>query len=132
FWLLETSALSSSRHQIHSTAVRSPRRHKSVRRDDTGAMVVLVRGGIDLACWPLVRTCRPDLAVVEEAARLQIAARRLGCSIQLRGMCTELRELLALLGLTEVVTGLRQVSGQAEGREQAGIEEVVMPDDPVA
>ncbi|MDQ2881302.1 MAG: hypothetical protein M3Y48_08690 [Actinomycetota bacterium] len=104
----------------------------SVGRGDTETMVVLVHGGIELASRPLARTCRPDLAVVEELARLQLAARRLGCSIQLRGPCTELRELLVLLGLTEVATGLRQVSGQAEGREQAGIEEVVMPDDPVA
>lgn len=104
----------------------------SMRRSDTGAMAVLVHRGVELASWPLATTCRPDLAVVEELARLQIAARRLGCSIQLRGMGTELRELLALLGLAEVVTGLRQVSGQAEDREQAGIEEVVMPDDPAA
>jgi hypothetical protein len=102
-----------------------------VRRGDPGAMVVLVHRGVELASWPLARTSRPDLAVVEELARLQLAAKRLGCSIQLRGTCTELRELLAVLGLDDVVAGLRQVSGQAEGREQAGIEEVVMPDDPV-
>ncbi|MGH3549838.1 MAG: hypothetical protein ACRDQU_17360 [Pseudonocardiaceae bacterium] len=89
----------------------------SVRRGETGTVVVLVHGGVELASWPLGRTSRPDLAVVEELARLQLAARRLGCSIQLRDTCTELRELLVMLGLNEVLTGLRQVSGQPEGRE---------------
>ena len=102
-----------------------------VRRGETGAMVVLVHAGVELATWPLGRTSRPDLAVVDELARLQLAAKRLGCSIQLRGTCTELRELLAMLGLDEVVAGLGQVIGQTEGCEQAGVEEVVMPDDPV-
>jgi hypothetical protein len=97
--------------------------------------VVLVCGDVEVASWPLAGLDRPDLAVVNELARLQLAARRMGCSIRLRAACTELRELLDLVGLGELRAdaGLcRQSSGEAEGSEQIGVEEVVMPDDPVA
>ncbi len=95
-------------------------------------MVVLVCGAIEVASWPLTGWDHPDLAVVDELARWQLAARRLGCSIQVREACGELVELLDLLGLSEVVGGLRQPSGESEGGEQVGIQKVVMPDDPVA
>jgi hypothetical protein len=98
-------------------------------------VLVLVRGDVELAGWPLAQWDRPDLAVVSQLARCQLAARRLGCSIRLRGACAELVELLDLAGLGELVSGpagLRvQTCGQAEGGEQRGVEEVVMPDDPV-
>jgi ABC-type transporter Mla MlaB component len=51
--------------------------------------------------WLLARWCRPDLALVDQLARLQLHARRLGCSIRLRGADAELVELLALVGLTQ-------------------------------
>jgi predicted dithiol-disulfide oxidoreductase (DUF899 family) len=66
-------------------------------------MVVLVRGDVELASWPLTSRDRPGLAVVDELARLQLTARRCGCSIRLRDACVELLELLDLLGLGEVV-----------------------------
>ncbi len=113
-----------------SSAVR--RRQGGVRRADTGAKVVLVCGDAEIASWSLARLDRPDLAVVDQLARLQLEARRLGCAIRLRDACVELLELLALLGLDEIVTGLRQSSGEAEGSEQVGVEKIVMPDDPVA
>jgi hypothetical protein len=96
-------------------------------------MVLLICDDVEVACWPLAGWDRPDLAVVDHLARWQLAARRLGCSIRLRGTCVELVELLDLVGLSEVVTGVarRQTGGQAEGGEQGGVQEVVMPDDPV-
>lgn len=98
--------------------------------------MVLVCGDVEVASWPLAGLDRPDLAVVNELARLQLAARRVGCSIRLRAACTELCELLDLVGLGELgpdSAGLcRQSSGEAEGGEQVGVEEIVMPDDPVA
>ncbi|HEX6405384.1 MAG TPA: hypothetical protein VF003_19845 [Pseudonocardiaceae bacterium] len=107
-----------------------------MRRPDVGAVLVLVRGDVELAGWPLAQWDRADLVVVEQLARWQLAARRLRCSIRLRGACPELVELLDLAGLGELVSpspGLRfQTRGQAEGGEQRGVEEVVMPDDPVA
>jgi ABC-type transporter Mla MlaB component len=101
-------------------------------------VLVLVRGDAEVASWPLARWARPDLALVEELARLQLEARRVGCSIRLRDACTELVELLDLVGLSDVVpvvapAGLRiEAGGEAEGREKVGVEEVVDPGDPVA
>ena len=98
-------------------------------------MVVLVRGGAEVAIWPLVGSDRPDLSVVEELARLHLAARARGCWIQLRDVDAELSELLDLVGLGEVLTGARlgpEAIGEPEDGEEAGVEEVVVPDDPVA
>jgi hypothetical protein len=97
-------------------------------------MLVLVRGDAEVASWPLAAWDRPDLSVVDALARLQLAARHLGCSIRLHGACVELSELLDLVGLGNVVTNvpLRQPRGEAERSEQIGVDEVVVPDDPVA
>ena len=95
---------------------------------DRHATVVLVRGPDEVASWPLTGKGRPDLSAVDALARLQLAARRLGCSIRLRDTCAELAELLDLVGLSECL----QVGGEPEGGEQVGVEEVVMPDDPIA
>jgi len=64
--------------------------------------VVLRRGDADVASWPLPGG-RPDMAVVDQLARLQLEARRLGCSIQLRNACAGLVELLELSGLDVVI-----------------------------
>jgi hypothetical protein len=102
-----------------------------VRRTDIGATVVLVCGDAEVASWPLVGWDRPDLAVVDKLARWQLVARRRGCSIQLRDACVELLELLDLLGLGDAAGLCFQPVRQVEGGEQAGVEEVVVPDDPV-
>lgn len=111
------------------------RRRSTVRPRQPGTTVVLARGDAELASWPLGRSGRPDLSVVEELARLQLAARRRGCVIRLRHACPALSELLDLVGLGEIVTGgarlWTETGGEAEGGEQVGVEEVVMPDDPV-
>jgi hypothetical protein len=109
-------------------------RRRSVLRRDAAATVVLVRGATEVASWPLAGRGRPGMAAVDELARLQLAARRLGCSIRLRGGCVELSELLDLCGLGEVVApaGLGEAGGEAEDSEQLGVDEVVVPDDPVA
>jgi ABC-type transporter Mla MlaB component len=44
----------------------------------------------------------PSAATVEALCRLQLAARRLGCRIALRGASPELRELVAFMGLEDV------------------------------
>ena len=95
--------------------------------------MALCRGDAEVASWPLDRSGHVDLAVVDELARLHLAARRMGYSIRLRDAGTGLLELLDLVGLKEVVTevGLRQVDGEVERREKLGVDEVVMPDDPV-
>ncbi len=41
----------------------------------------------------------PDASAVDALARLQLTARRLGCRIRLRHASSELRELIAFMGL---------------------------------
>ncbi len=112
-------------------------RPSCVTRRDLHATVVLVCGRTEVASWPLTGTGRPDVSSVDALARLQLAARRLGCSIRLRDPCPELSALLDLVGLREVVTGAPgpgrclEVVGEPEDGEQPGVQEVVMPDDPV-
>jgi hypothetical protein len=95
-------------------------------------VVVLVCGDAELASWELRRRPRLDLSVVDDLARLQLAAGRLGCAVRLRAPCAELVELLDLLGLAEVLPELGEVRRKAEDREQRGVEEAVVADDPVA
>jgi hypothetical protein len=109
------------------------RRTKVVRRR-LYATVVLACDGVEVASWALVGWGRPDLAVVDQLARLRLAAGRGGCSIQLRDPCVELTELLDLLGWGDRVagTGLAlEAGGESERPEQVDVEEVVVPDDPV-
>ena len=96
---------------------------------DARAEVVLLRDGVEVGSWPLL--CdqgRVDLGAVNTLARLQLKARRQGCTVWLRHACPDLIELLELVGLA----GFLQMRREAEGLEQAGVEEVVVPDDPVA
>jgi anti-anti-sigma regulatory factor len=76
---------------------------------------------------------RADLDVVDALARLALAARRRGRSIEVRRACPRLRELLELTGLDETA-GLRlEPLGQPEEREQpGGVEEEDDPTEPVA
>lgn len=79
----------------------------------------------------------PDVVVVDALARLQLAARRLGRQIRLGNAGTRLQELLALLGLSEVLPmsgGLPlEPRGQAEEGEQTwGVEEEADRADPSA
>jgi ABC-type transporter Mla MlaB component len=45
----------------------------------------------------------PDAVTVDALARLQLAARRLGCEIRLRNASEELRQLIAFMGLRDVL-----------------------------
>jgi len=107
--------------------------------------VVLVDGDNELATWRLDCPEPPDLSAVETLARLQLAALRLGCSIRLEDPCMELCELLELVGLVDLVPDadsdaadsdaadlLLEASREAEGGEQAGVDEGVDSGDPFA
>jgi hypothetical protein len=69
---------------------------------------------------------RPDLAVVDALARLQLAARRLGGSIRIRHASRELEDLLALAGLGDALPVCPGLGGElrreAEQREQLPVE----------
>src|SRR3989442_13919964 len=63
----------------------------------------------------------PDAVAVDTLARLQLTARRLGLEIRLRHASSELQELLAFVGLRDVlrVDVLRvEAGGQAKQPEQ--------------
>ena len=45
----------------------------------------------------------PDAVTVDALARLQLAARRHGCQVRLRHASPELRDLVAFMGLTDVL-----------------------------
>ncbi len=86
----------------------------------------------------VARLSRPDAVVVDGLARLQLAARRSGSQVVLRGASQHLQSLLGLTGLSDVVpvrpapaqgSGV-EVVREAEQLEQAGVEEVRDPDDP--
>jgi ABC-type transporter Mla MlaB component len=73
-----------------------------------------------------------DQRALDALARLQLAAHRVGTSIRLQNACGELVDLLALVGLSDVlpvaggeaVSGV-EVYGQVEQRKELRIDEVV-------
>jgi ABC-type transporter Mla MlaB component len=70
----------------------------------------------------------PDAVTVDALARLQLTARRLGREVRLVHACGELRELLDLMGLGDVVPLVVELPletrGQSEqGEEGLGVEE---------
>jgi len=100
-------------------------RPTAVLARDAAATVVLVHHDAELSSWPLPWTGHVDLGIVDQLAHLQLGARRLGCSVRLRDARPELTSLLDLVGLRI------EVGREPEGREEVGVEEVVVPDDPV-
>jgi anti-anti-sigma regulatory factor len=70
-----------------------------------------------------------DLATIDALARLHLAARRAGLELRLRNVSAELRELLAFVGLDDVLRV--EPRGQAEEREERRrVEEERQLDDP--
>lgn len=111
-------------------------RQSGVLRPNDNTKVVLLRGGAEVATWTLSHDAGPALSLVDDLARLQLVARRLGYSIQLRDAPGPLRALLDLVGLAEVVTSSGplavEVGGEPELGEEVRVEEAVEPGDPVA
>lgn len=104
-----------------------------IARDDIPRLCERIRPLLDLAEHDPV-DCdvgalgEPDAVSVEALARLQLTARRLGRRLRFRGACGELQDLVALVGLGEVLpcgprSGL-EPRGQPEEREQSlGVQE---------
>jgi ABC-type transporter Mla MlaB component len=103
---------------------------------EPGTTVFLLEGPIDTAAIPalcgrvraLLESCDadpvvcdvgalidPDAVTVDALARLQLTARRAGRQIRLRHACGELRELVVLMGLSDVLP-----CGMGSGLEQRG------------
>jgi ABC-type transporter Mla MlaB component len=89
----------------------------------------LERSGAEVLVCDVAGLTHPDAGTIEALARLQLTARRLGSRIRLRDPSPELRGLLDLFGLADV---LRVEAGrQPEEREQPlGVEEGVEMGDP--
>ena len=62
----------------------------------------LLEGSPDIALCD-VTGVDPDAVTVDALARLQLAAQRHGCQVRLRHASSELLDLLAFMGLREVV-----------------------------
>jgi ABC-type transporter Mla MlaB component len=78
----------------------------------------------------------PDVAYIDGLARLQLGARRSGSRVRLLGPCPRLLELLALVGLDDLLPIDDRESGdlhrESEHREQpVDVEVGVDPGDPV-
>ena len=66
------------------------------------ARIVLIDGDAEIGLGRVVGV-RADLALVDALARLELAARRRGCVLRLREPCAELRAVLELAGLSELL-----------------------------
>jgi len=64
------------------------------------ALLQASRAGVALCD---VSGVEPDAVVVDALARLQLAARRTGCQVRLRNASRELLELVAFMGLCDVL-----------------------------
>jgi hypothetical protein len=68
-----------------------------------------------------VRAAVPDAATVDALARLQLAARRHGCELSLRHATPELRALIALMGLEDVLPYAGSSSGTPNSGNSAAV-----------
>lgn len=78
---------------------------------------------IDLAAFT-----EPDPGLLEALVRLQLTAIRFGTRVELKNACPKLVDLLELVGV-DALLGMNRLGvereGNAEQREQLGIDEVV-------
>jgi ABC-type transporter Mla MlaB component len=95
---------------------------------------LLAPGRFDLVMCDVGAVVEPDVMVIEALARLQLTARRAGGSIGVWRASGRLRDLLALVGLCDVVAVCDDSPlgscGQVEEGEQLRVEEGVEGCDP--
>lgn len=84
--------------------------------------VVVSHAGVEVAAWPVWLDGRPARESLDEIASCCLQARRLGYDVAVRGR--RARWVSSMLSI--------EVLGEPEPGEEAGVEEVVVPDDPVA
>ena len=79
-----------------------------IARDDlpglTDRVCALLRGSGAVTALCDVTGVEPDAVTVDALARFQVAAGRLGCTVRLLNASAGLRELVALMGLRDVLT----------------------------
>ena len=78
-----------------------------IRREDLPGLCARVCALLDRSAAQLalcdVRGIDPDAVTVDALARLQLGAKRRGCTVLLRNASDDLRGLVALMGLTAVL-----------------------------
>lgn len=85
------------------------------RHPDVGPVVVVRGDGREVLLCRVADLGRANLATVDVLARLQLEARRRGWSLELRDPGDEpcaLRDLIGLVGLTDLLDGSGPTSGQ--------------------
>jgi len=91
-------------------AVRGP-----ISRSDLQGLCDRVCAVLRQSAAPLalcdVATVEPDAVTVEALARLQLAARRLGCQVRLENASPALVELVSFMGLEDVLPAKDQPRG---------------------
>jgi hypothetical protein len=75
------------------------------------------------------RLKEPCMAEINHVARLQLAAQRQGCELQLRNASDDLLELIGFAGLAEVLRVEMQRESE-EGEQPRGVEEEDQLGDP--
>jgi ABC-type transporter Mla MlaB component len=95
--------MDSSRPSTITFAIWGP-----IEREDVPGLcrrlcALLERTGAPVA-WCDVSDVAADAVAVDALARLQLTARRHRCQIRLRGASDELRDLVAFMGLEDVLT----------------------------
>jgi hypothetical protein len=86
----------------------------------------MATGKVMLNC---ARIQKPDLAVIDQLARIQLEVRRRGCAMHLQNAGSDLVDLICFAGLDRALRV--EVQGQPEEREQlGGVEEERELDDP--
>jgi ABC-type transporter Mla MlaB component len=117
-------------------ALHGPIARKDIRWMCEHVRFMLETSGLNNLICDVGAVAHPDAGTVEALARMQLTARRHGGRLQLRRACGELRDLLALSGLTDVLPCDElplEASGQVEEREPpGGVEEERDPADPIA
>jgi ABC-type transporter Mla MlaB component len=83
-------------------AIRSPIAHEELPALYRRVSLLLERSGAAVAVCDVAGVVA-DAVSVDALARLQLAARRHRCRIELRNASSELRDLIAFLGLDDVL-----------------------------
>ena len=113
-----------------------PIAHHTLPRLCERVRALLLRTEAPLVICDVGALLEPDAGTIDALARLQLTVRRMGREMLLLDAAGELRDLLALTGLSDVVPCAElplEPRRQAEQREPAGrVEEERDPGDPVA
>ena len=83
-------------------AVRGPIARKDLPGLCDRVCALLASSGAAIAFCD-ASSVEPDAVTVDALARLQLAARRHGCRVRLCNASSELRDLVAFMGLTDVL-----------------------------